>query len=365
MKKVIKTITLMSLVTSFFLSQSINLAIAKNSKESKKNIVNVNNKDKLGKINKIDSKNSKNIEIISVGYEDSVFFANDTVSCDVVIKNSDNTPYNVYIGYSLISPIGEIIDLPVSSTVVDAYGESTINMDYKVEKEIVTGPYSAIFSIWDRDPTVGNAKKISSIKKTDILKIFNEQDDFDYFNQDFWFKRNDFTLGRSLLKSDNVSIDEKGLNIVLPANTFEGGEIQTKSELGFGSYEIKMKLPNAPSSITGFFLYKEPDFENEIDIELYNDPKSRLLLTTYANGIESNVYKGDLGFDPTLDYNIYRIDYYESQVSFYINDKLIKSWNKGLSNAPMKLMVNAWYPRWLDGNMKDNDEKLSVDWIRY
>lgn len=58
--------------------------------------------------------------------------------------------------------------------------------------------------------------------------------------------------------------------IKLPSGTTDGGEIQTKDELGFGSYEAKLKLPDAPSSITGFFLYKEPDYYHEIDIEIFN-----------------------------------------------------------------------------------------------
>jgi beta-glucanase (GH16 family) len=63
-----------------------------------------------------------------------------------------------------------------------------------------------------------------------------------------------------------------------------GGEIMSKDLYGEGSYSARMKLPNAPSSITGFFLYQAPDYASEIDIEIYNDTSRRVMFSTYSGG---------------------------------------------------------------------------------
>jgi endo-1,3-1,4-beta-glycanase ExoK len=91
------------------------------------------------------------------------------------------------------------------------------------------------------------------------------------------------------------------LRIKLPARTLEGGEVLT-NEL-HGSYGARMKLPNAPGSITGFFLYKAPDYESEIDIEIYNDSNRRIMFTTYAGGTQTHTKTVSLPFDPTAGFH--------------------------------------------------------------
>jgi beta-glucanase (GH16 family) len=63
-------------------------------------------------------------------------------------------------------------------------------------------------------------------------------------------------LGRSYLDPANVAVDGENLRIKLPARTLEGGEILTSDLNGYGIYSARMRLPNTPGSITGFFLYK-------------------------------------------------------------------------------------------------------------
>ena len=43
-----------------------------------------------------------------------------------------------------------------------------------------------------------------------------------------------------------------------------------------------MKVANAPSSLTAFFLYKAPDYVSELDIEIFNDTTRRVMFTTYS-----------------------------------------------------------------------------------
>ena len=155
------------------------------------------------------------------------------------------------------------------------------------------------------------------------------------------------------------------LKIEMTRNTLDGGEIFTKKLHSVGAYEIRMKLPLAPTSITGFFMYKAPDYYNEIDIELYNESDSTLLLTTYSDGGKNNEYIGKLDFDPTKEFHNYKFEYDENTVEFYVDNKLIKGFRGGFSKEDMYLMLNSWYPNWLDGQKQTKDQYLLVDWIRY
>ncbi|MDZ7834999.1 MAG: glycoside hydrolase family 16 protein [Alkalibacterium sp.] len=93
-------------------------------------------------------------------------------------------------------------------------------------------------------------------------------------------------LGRTQLRREHVSARDDLLTIQMPADTLEGGAIQTIDLIHHGSYEISMKLPDAPSSLTGFFLYKAPDLQYEIDIEVFNQTDSEVLFTVFCGRID-------------------------------------------------------------------------------
>lgn len=45
----------------------------------------------------------------------------------------------------------------------------------------------------------------------------------------------------------------------LPGGKLDGGEVRSTSAYTSGTFRAKMKIANAPSSLTAFFLYKQPD----------------------------------------------------------------------------------------------------------
>ncbi len=197
------------------------------------------------------------------------------------------------------------------------------------------------------------------------IKSDMHQENFDLFDQKVW-SISDKNLGRSWLNPENIEVSDGFLRIKMPANTLEGGEIVSQETVTYGSYETRMKLPEAPSSITGFFLYAPPDYFYEIDIEIHNTREGNLLLTTYKGGAVQNEYVGKLGFDPTADFHNYRFDYTADRVAFYVDSKFILEWQDGFPvGQPMQLMVNTWYPNWLEGTSVAEDQFLLVDWIQY
>ena len=195
-------------------------------------------------------------------------------------------------------------------------------------------------------------------------------DEFATFDAVRWSK-GDHTLGRSYLDPSNVSVDGQNLRIAIPGRTLEGGEILTRDLQDYGSYSTRMRLPNAPSSITGFFLYKAPDYESEIDIEIYNDSTRRIMFTTYAGGGQTHTQTMQLPFDPTAGFHEYRFDFLkdaatgEASVAFYADGTEMVRWDTGLPQTSMHLMVNTWFPRWLDGRRPKKTVYTLVDSVGY
>ena len=104
----------------------------------------------------------------------------------------------------------------------------------------------------------------------------------------------------------------------------------------YGSYRARIKVPDAPPSITGFFLYKEPDFEKEIDVEILNDSSGRIMFTTYAGGRKTNNVEKDLSFDPTMDFHEYRFDFYPDRAEFFVDGELMHRFTEGLPENPVR-----------------------------
>jgi beta-glucanase (GH16 family) len=189
------------------------------------------------------------------------------------------------------------------------------------------------------------------------------RDDFRSFNEDRWYK-GDHKLGRSNLEPSNVNVVKGELRLRLPANTTNGGELVSNELHGYGSYAARIKVPRAPSSITGFFLYRAPDRESEIDIEIFNDRSRRVMFTSYKDGkkVTDTVR---LPFYPTRGFHNYRFDHSPRAIKFYVDGKLRKRIFRNVPNERMYLLTNAWYPRWLPGHTFNKTKGVRIEWIRH
>lgn len=189
-----------------------------------------------------------------------------------------------------------------------------------------------------------------------------QRDDFHSFDSGRWIK-SDYALGRGRLNPANVSVKDGILKGKIPANTLNGSEIESKRLRGYGVHRVHMKTPRAPSSITGFYLYRAPDYNAEIDIEVHNDGSRKIDFVTYANGRKTNVSTKKLRFDPSAGFHTYAIRFSPHSLSFYVDGRLLERWSNGLPDEPMKLLLNTWFPTFLPGKEPSTDRYTKVNWI--
>ncbi len=308
--------------------------------------------------------NNENLVIKSFHHPNGVYFCREKVNSEINILNPMKNEKEVWVEFKIKDNLGNLIDSSIQKEMIPSGKEENVVIDWTIPVDFKSGSYKTDLIAWDQSPENSDAKKIAeSVDKEGIL-VFETQDNFDELDGNVWLV-SEGNLGRSELKSENVTLNNGLLSIEMPQNTLNGGEIYSKELKDYGAFETRMKLPDAPSSITGFFLYKAPDYFYEIDIELYNQPDGTLMFTTYSDGEKKNVYVGNLGFDPTNDFHDYRIEYKENQVAFYVDNIFVKSWSDGFPKEGMYLMINCWYPKWLDGEKPKENQYLLVDWVRF
>lgn len=299
---------------------------------------------------------------------DLEYVAGEVLTSSVRVSNTKGTPLKILIVWEILNNDHQLVNKKSQMMYLKSGEKRIETLKWTISTPMVSGMYfSKVYGIIPPDSFEDLPIFLtdpSEQSSTKAFQIINGLDDFNQFDSTMW-QKSSHTLGRSKLREDLIHIEKGLLKLKLQANNFYGAEIQSINTMGFGQYEGKMRLPFAPSSITGFFLYESPDYYYEIDIEIVNDTSGKYYLTTYSDGKMSNTYEGNLGFDPTAAYHLYKIDYKAGSVAFYIDNQFVKRWRTQIPQKPMKLMLNVWYPTWMDGQALKKDTELSVDWIKY
>jgi len=310
---------------------------------------------------------SVSADITSFNPASGTYYPGDAVESSLSFRNTGTENWTFWVGYSVQDGAGKWYNIPSRSvTLTSGEVSGTQNMTWYVPSDslLTTGSYNVAMAVWKNRPEDVTATELARTEQKDAFQTFNFVDDFDSFDMDRWSKSS-FNLERTYFQPANINVSNGNLRIKLPANTFNGGEIQSVDVYKYGTYRTVMKLPNAPSSITGFFLYMDPDYHNEIDIEIYNEPDGNISFTTYADGRKQHIATKSLGFDPTAGFHEYRFDFYPGNLSFYVDGQLMQRWANETTTNSMHLLVNAWYPNWLPGTTTTSDQYLLVDWIKH
>lgn len=288
------------------------------------------------------------------------------------IKNTGGRLHTFWIGYSVRDGAGRWHDVPsqpvrlkpgqVSAPQVKAW-------EVPSDPLTTTGPYDVRASVWRTQPENGGAVRLANAGKTAAFSVRLFQDGFDTLDATRW-DRADQVLGRSRLDPANVGTEGGQLGLKIPARTLDGAAVRSRDLYQYGDYRTRLKVPDAPGSITGFFLYEAPDYEREVDIEIYNDGSRRISFSTYSPhyAADGSLIKGPthtvtktLPFDPSSDFHDYAFSFYPDSVGFSVDGQLMQTWPDALPKTPMKLWLNVWYPDWLQGERSAIDRYLYVD----
>jgi len=223
---------------------------------------------------------------------------------------------------------------------------------------VVTAVMSVGCSDMTSDPLEPAAPQLGRLERSATAGF---SDGFATFALSRWSKE-EHALGRGSFRAVNVREAVGTVSLVLPAGTYDGGEMRSVDRFGYGTYAVRMQTPSAPGSLTAFFLYEGRYRSDEIDIEIYNDGTWYVLLTTWVRGRRTNHVMLRLPLDPG-DVHEYVIDWTSSRVRFYQGVHMLAEFTSGVPRSAMHLMASAWWPTWLAGPRPASDAAAVIDQI--
>ena len=290
----------------------------------------------------------------------------DAAEALVRVKNTGSEAHTFSVGYGVRDASGEWRDAPAVPVELEAGAESkeTALLTPPLEKP---GSYATRVSVRSEEGG-GSAEPLAKQEKESAFRVAEPPEEFAQQADALppGWKATDHKLGRGRVRPENVSMEDGKVRLTLPADKVDGAEIESEKLHGPGStYTARMKVPDAPSSITGFFLYEPPDLESEIDIEVFNEPSGKVLFTTYAGGKETHTEEKKLPFDPTKGFHDYSFSYNKGSVVFYVDGEEMQRYKGGIPNNEMQLYVNSWYPTWLETQKPPSDKHAYVEWIEH
>jgi beta-glucanase (GH16 family) len=211
------------------------------------------------------------------------------------------------------------------------------------------------------------------------------------FKEDFSTKRlsifrwgvPDFTLYN--FKSDPEMIsNNNGLNYLKlgksETDIYPSGFIYTKDHFSHGSYAVRMKVSDVPGAVASFFICSEiakvfsDGTHDEIDFEFITAKPDSVLMTTWylSTGMEGNqqtpAHNSFMWTDPSFDireWHVYRFDWYQDRVDFFIDGNKIWTSTKAIPKRDMLIALHLYtYAQWDEVQFPPKDEVLQItDWV--
>jgi GR25 family glycosyltransferase involved in LPS biosynthesis len=140
--------------------------------------------------------------------------------------------------------------------------------------------------------------------------------------------------------------------------TYRSGALATVAAFRHGRFEAEIRAARGSGLITGLFLHRDSP-RQEIDIELLGADPRIMLANVYFNPGDDGAalgfgYRGspchiDLGFDASLDFHHYAIDWRAGRILWLVDGSVVHervSWDPTpIPHLPMHLHANLWAPR--------------------
>lgn len=163
--------------------------------------------------------------------------------------------------------------------------------------------------------------------------------------------------------SSSLVSDEEGTHLTISKTPtgnrlYRSGAFASVGTFEHGRFEAEIRAARGSGLVTGFFLHRDAP-RQEIDVELAGDSPRHMLINVYFNPGDDGAqigfgYRGapcriDLGFDSTLDFHLYAIDWRPGRIVWSVDGRIVHErvgWDPTpIPHLPMRLYANLWAPR--------------------
>jgi beta-glucanase (GH16 family) len=177
---------------------------------------------------------------------------------------------------------------------------------------------------------------------------------------------------------ENLQHSDEGVRLTIEAaagrlRPYRSGALASVRSFRFGRFEADIKAAPGSGLVTGFFLHRDTPLQ-EIDIEFLGSDLRRMLANVYFNpGDEGSAmsfgYRGspcwiDLGFDASLGFHRYAIDWRPGCVAWLVDGSVVHErvgWDPTpIPHLAMRVHTNLWAPRSAEFAGRIDERRLPV-----
>jgi GR25 family glycosyltransferase involved in LPS biosynthesis len=228
------------------------------------------------------------------------------------------------------------------------------------------------FQEWNGMPSIEGAMTLH--EKPRSVEIV---DKFGGLDGNLWYLRNDTFPGNlALFKPANFSSPDSGsAHLQLRrencgVRSYSSAALSSRMDFLHGRFEAVLKPSPVPGVVTGMFLHRDSP-RQEIDIEFVGKRPRQMLTNVYYNPGSEGArydygYRGspilvDLGFDASVAFHTYAIEWTASSLRWYVDGRLVHrraNWDPTpIPQLPMRFHLNLWPSRSseLAGRLRDRD----------
>jgi endo-1,3-1,4-beta-glycanase ExoK len=188
------------------------------------------------------------------------------------------------------------------------------------------------------------------------------------------------TMRITLTPAPAGTVDDSG-----KAKSYLGAEVRSLATLTYGRVRARAKLATGSAVVSSIVTIYTPwpaDNWNELDIEhlgfkptdvqlnsmVYTGPALTPPVTTSVKPTEDPLIK-PLGFDPSVDFHVYTIEWTPTSARFSIDDTLLREWTAhiDLMTLPQNVLLTIWAsgsPGWAGPVTEDTGKgSATYDWV--
>jgi beta-glucanase (GH16 family) len=208
--------------------------------------------------------------------------------------------------------------------------------------------------------TQGNALPTSSLEEP-----------FDFLNLTVW-KISNYTVSYGRFDPTNVAVSKGMLQLSVPAELNEGGQIQTVNRFLHNRFGTRMKTSGVANTCTSLFTYYQETGvtgSDQIAIEIYGSNPSQMYFTTWKLGKADNDFQRviiNVGFDSSLAFHDYEFALFPEHVDVFV-DGTKKASLTDINYIPtqaQKLLLTCWNANWMGLAPTTAVASFDSAWIR-
>ncbi len=190
-------------------------------------------------------------------------------------------------------------------------------------------------------------------------------EEFEDLDAKHWLLRDDtFPSNLALFKPQNFEVKPGDVGQLTlrkertSVRLYTSASIATRHRYRYGRFGVEVKPTNTSGLVTGVFLHRNAP-RQEIDLEFLGRDTTKLLANVYFNPGDEGTkleygYRGapaliDLGFDASLDFHQYEIEWHQDVIRWRVDGRIVHErlvWGPTpIPHLPMQFNVNLWHSR--------------------